>query len=326
MSYVFDALQRSEAIRTKSEIPLSLAATELLEGAERGAAAQWLSEAVAERSPRPEIDRTNPSFWPEGFQRKASVADVPAVEDDSLIKERGECFSQFQVLRVPAPQHNLLVCLTDVDSPAAEAFRLLGVRLRHLRMARELKSLLITSSVPQEGKSLVAANLACTLASRAQQKVLLLEGDVRRPSLAQLFGLPTVPGLCNYLKSECSVIKSIYRLEGPGFWILPAGDKAGSPPELIQSPQLPALMQKLNSWFDWIVIDSPPVLPFADTSVWTRLTNGVLFVARRGTSEKRKLQKALEALDQNKLIGALLNSSNGTADGDYNYYRRTPGA
>jgi capsular exopolysaccharide synthesis family protein len=326
MSYIFDALLRSEAKRTKSEIPLSLAATELLEGAEREAAAQWLSEAGAEHSPGPTIDRANRLFEPDAFQHEASAEDALAVEDALLIAEGRECFSQFQILKVSAPEHNLLVCLTEGDSPAAEAFRLLGVRLRHLRMARAVKSLLITSAVPQEGKSLVAANLASTLASRAQQKVLLLEGDIRRPSLAQLFGLPTVAGLCNYLTGECSLTASLYSLEGPGFWILPAGDKHGSPLELIQSPQLPALMHKLSSWFDWIVIDSPPVLPFADTSVWTRLTDGVLFVARRGTSEKRKLQKALEALDQNKLIGALLNSSNGTADSDYNYYRRAPGA
>jgi Mrp family chromosome partitioning ATPase len=85
-------------------------------------------------------------------------------------------------------------------------------------------------------------------------------------------------------------------------------------------------MQKLNSWFDWIIIDSPPQLPFADTTVWSRVTDGILFVARRGTSEKRKLEKAVEALDRHKLIGAVLNSSNGTVDRDYYYYRKTLGA
>jgi len=326
MSHIFDALQRSEARRTKSDVPLSLAATELLEAVERQAASQWDSEAVAERPAGPRIEPANLLFGPEGFGRDASAPDASAVADAFLSEERRENFSQFQTLTVSVPQQSRLVCLTDSDSPASEAFRLLGVRLRQLRAARELKSLLITSTVPQEGKSVVAANLACTLASGAQQKILLLEGDVRRPSLAQLFGLPEIAGLCNCLKGERSLVASVYRLEGPDLWILPAGDKPGSPLELIQSPQLPALMQKLNSWFDWIVIDCPPVLPFADTSVWTRMTDGILFVARRGMSEKRKLQKGLEALDRNKLIGALLNSSNGTVDRDYYYYRHSPEA
>jgi capsular exopolysaccharide synthesis family protein len=326
MSHIFDALQRSEASRTKSEVPLSLPGIELLEATEREAASQWMSETVTQHSSGPEIEHANLLFGHGGRKREASAADALAVTDALPIEDFREYFSQFQTLKVSAPQHSPLVCLTDVDSPAAEAFRLLGVRLRHLRTAREFKSLLITSAIPQEGKSMVAANLACTLASGAQQRVLLLEGDVRRPSLAQLFELPSVAGLCNCLKGERNLIASLYRLEGPGFWFLPAGDKPASPLELIQSPQLPALMHKLNSWFDWIVIDSPPALPFADTSVWTRLSDGILLVARRGTSEKRKLEKALEALDRTKLIGAVLNSSNSTVDGDYYYYRRAPGA
>ena len=205
--------------------------------------------------------------------------------------------------------------------PAAEAFRLLGVRLRHLNLSRKLKTLLITSTVPEEGKSSAAANLACTLASGGPQKILLLEGDLRRPSLAHLFGIPTVAGLSNCLEGTRDLMASVYRLEEPALWILPAGDMPSGHADLMQSPHLPALMQKLQIWFDWIVIDSPPVLPLADTSVWSRHADGILLVARRGTTEKRKLQKGLESLDSDKLIGALMNCSNGAADGDYYYYR-----
>jgi Mrp family chromosome partitioning ATPase len=91
----------------------------------------------------------------------------------------------------------------------------------------------------------------------------------------------------------------------------------------LQSPQLPVLLQKLDSWFDWIVIDSPPVLPMADTSVWARLADGILLVTRRGKTEKRKLQAGLESLDTTKLIGVLMNSSN---DGANDYYRAASGA
>jgi Mrp family chromosome partitioning ATPase len=94
-----------------------------------------------------------------------------------------------------------------------------------------------------------------------------------------------------------------------------------NPLELLESKKLPDLMEQLTAIFDWIIIDSPPVLPIADTSVWSRLADGILLVTRQGVTEKRHLQRGLEALDQEKLIGALLNSSRRTSDNDYYAYR-----
>jgi capsular exopolysaccharide synthesis family protein len=218
-----------------------------------------------------------------------------------------------------------LVCLVDRESLAAEKFRFLGVRLRQLRQNRPLKKVLITSSIPQEGKSMVAANLACTLARRHQQKTLLLDGDLRRPALSQAFGLGKLPGLCDWLQGEPGPMRNIYRLEGPGCWFLPAGSSPKNALELMQSGRLPALMDQLAAWFDWIVIDSPPVLPLGDTSIWSRLADGVLLVTRQGATQKRQLQRGLEAIEQSKLIGALLNGSREAATTDY-YSRYVPSA
>ena len=110
----------------------------------------------------------------------------------------------------------------------AEKFRFLAVRLRQLRQSRPLKKVLITSSIPQEGKSTVAANLACTLARRKPQKTLLLEGDLRRPNIAAQFGLGKLPGLCDWLSGETPSIH-IYLLENLGVWILPAGSAPQNP-------------------------------------------------------------------------------------------------
>ncbi len=320
MSHIFDALQRSEAKRTKSDVPFTLAVIELLERAERAAAAQTAMERTAEAGAG-EPERANSIFGPDGLGGAGTGPDPAVVGRAMEAVERAECFGQFETLETSITEQSLLVCITDPHCPAGEALRLLAVRMRHLRLRRELKSLLVTSTVPGEGKSMVAANLACALGSGEKQKVLLLEGDVRLPSLPRVFGMRNVPGLCNYLKGERSLIASIYYLANAGIWILPAGDKAREPLDLIQSPQLPELMRKLNSWFDWIVIDSPPVLPLADTSEWARLADGILLVTRRATTQRRKLQRGLEALDQNKFIGAVMNCSNGTASGDYYYYR-----
>jgi len=179
---------------------------------------------------------------------------------------------------------------------------------------------LITSTIPEEGKSTISANLAVTLARRKSQRVLLLEGDLRRPVLAREFGLPNLAGLSECLQGEAKLTTNIYRLEGAGLWFLPAGMPPENPLELMQSGRLSELLDQLTAWFDWIIIDSPPILPLADTSVWARLVDGILLVAREGTTQKRQLKRGLEVLNQPKLLGVVLN---GSTNADHsNYYQR----
>jgi len=293
MSQIFDALRRSEAERSGSDLTGLSDATELLELAERqGGARQVVHRAKDERQ-----------------TEKIGI----------------DQFRQFQSVRVLVPPQSKLVCITDEESLAAEKFRFLKVRLRHLQQKRLLKRLLITSSLPEEGKSMIAANLAYTLAKKQQQRILLLEGDLRRPSLAKQLGLGKLPGLSELLQGEPSPAMNIYQLEGLGFWILPAGSPPTDPLELLQSRDLSALMDQLGAWFDWIVIDSPPVLPLGDTSVWMRLADGILLVTRPGKTAKRQLQRALEAVEQSKLLGALVNGSREAARSEYygyGYYAR----
>jgi len=291
MSQIFDALQRSEAERAGIDLAQLSNATELLQAAERpGPAAVPPAHVFADQVSKP-AEPSRPTLNPE-----------------------------FDSLPVSIPPESRLVCLTDGDSLAAEKFRFLGVRLRQLRQARPLKKVLITSTVPNEGKSMVAANLACTLARRRQQKTLLLDGDLRRSTLARQFGLGKVPGLSEWLQHQSGPMANIYRLESAALWILPAGSTLQNPLELMQTGALSALLEQLATRFDWIVIDSPPVLPLADTSVWARLVDGVLLVARQGVCEKGQLKKGLEALDQSKLLGTLINSSTDVAHSDYYYH------
>jgi capsular exopolysaccharide synthesis family protein len=321
MSRLFDALQRLETERSGIDSPALLTATDLLELAER----QAVAEREAAGQPEPPDAREIAEYETLSSPRAVppmGMAVESAVEAD---KSRDQ-FSQFPSLQVSIPHQNRLVCLTDNESLAAEKFRFLGVRLRQLRRSRQLKKVLITSAIPQEGKSMVAANLACTLARRPQQKTLLLEGDIRRPSLSQIFGWGGIPGICEWLQGENGPMTSIYYLESASLWVLPAGSTPNNPLELLQSGRLSALMDQLTAWFDWIIIDSPPVLPLADTSVWSRLADGILLVTRQGTTEKQQLQRGLEALEPKKLIGALLNCSTNTAHSNYYYHYRPPAA
>ncbi len=303
MSRIFEALQRSESERSGAPLAPPALATELLQVVEREASALAPKDLPASE-----------------FARRDFVEQEFAQNDFAQ-----NDLSQFPSLTVSLPEDSKLVCLTAQESFGAEKFRFLGVRLRQLQQSRQLKKLLITSTIPEEGKSTVAANLATILARRQQPKILLLEGDLRRPSLGKQFGLGSLPGLSEWLQGEPRPIQHIYRLEGPNLWFLPAGRPPANPLELMQSGRLSQLLNQLSAWFDWIIIDSPPILPLADTSVWARLADGILLVTREGTTKKGMLQRGLQALEQSKLLGAVVNSS---ANPDHsNYYQRYgPGA
>jgi capsular exopolysaccharide synthesis family protein len=233
---------------------------------------------------------------------------------------------------VPPPFHSVeswpnlssrLVYFTEPDGMAAEKFRFLSVRLRQMQQNRTLKKILITSSIPQEGKSTVAANLACTLAPRDQQRTLLLDGDLRRPSIANVFGLGKIAGISEWLQGEGGPTNCIHQLKGTRLCVLPAGAPPKHPLELMQSGKLSSIMRKLSMWFDWIVIDSPPVLPLADTSIWLRMADGVLLVARQGVTERTLLKRGLEGLKSSKLLLTVLNGATKTVPSDY-YYQALP--
>lgn len=229
----------------------------------------------------------------------------------------------FPSVQVAPTPDSRLVSLTEKESLGAEKFRFLGVRLRQLQQERPLKKLLITSTISEEGKTTVTANLAATLARRKQQKVLLLEGDLRRPTQAQLFGGTRPAGLSEWLQSGTRTVSNIYHLDGPGFWLMPAGHPPDNPLELMQSGKLAELLDQLVAWFDWVVIDSPPVLPLADTSVWARFSDGILLVVRSGRTERQALQRGLAAIDQSRLLGLVVNNCTGHDEKDY-YSRYSP--
>jgi capsular exopolysaccharide synthesis family protein len=130
-------------------------------------------------------------------------------------------------------------------------------------------------------------------------------------------------GLSEWLRSDMPISEVIYQVNSPGLnlWLLPAGGPLPDPVELIQSGRLAALMDQLSTSFDWIIVDSPPILPVADTSVWARLSQGILMVVREAKTEKRQLQKALDALESSSLLGIVLNgSSNNQHKSYYTYY------
>lgn len=319
MSQIFDALQRSEAERVGDEQAVPAQAAELLRRAERLASAQKDAQTGMVGADRldlnGELRQTQAPGEAEPQFGSGAVRNGSSPKSD----ERLRILSQFRVQHFSIAPESRLVSVAEADSSAAEAFRLLGVRIRDLSRLRPIKKILVTSTIPQEGKTTVAANLACTLGRTTQQKILLLEGDVRRPAVSQMLGLMDNPGICEWLRGEAKLTDCISFFEDAGIWVMPSGKSPQNPLEVLQSNKLSALMAQLTEWFDSVIIDSPPVLPLADTSVWMRLADGIILVARHGVTEKKQLQRGLEAIDPQKLLGALLNCSKNQTLSHYYY-------
>jgi capsular exopolysaccharide synthesis family protein len=319
MSRIFDALQRLESERSGVDRTALPQGPELLKRAERAATSNWDAD-LARMEPETASVAVDDERSAHAASPLSRTAAAPLNYLEGLAAEEHlNSLSQFQSLEISLPSQSRLVCLTDRESPAAEAIRLLGVRLRDLSQARPLKKVLITSTIPQEGKSMISANLACALAHGSDERILLLDGDLRRPSLLQLFGIKKQPGIYEWLQEDREEVANIYRLKDAGVWILPAGNASTNPLELLQSQRLPALMDQITAWFDWIIIDSPPALPLADASVWMRSADGILLVTRRGITEKQQLTEGLEAMQADKLIGAVVNGSMASAYSGYYY-------
>lgn len=273
-----------------------------------------LPHSVTER-----VGRTTASKREASLPIGRNVTDDAASNADPFSRSESGVLEgkHIQTLNISSPVENRLVSLMLHDNAGSEGFRLLGIRLRHLQQEKALKRLLITSTVPREGKSTAAANLSCSLAKRGDQRVLLLEGDLRRPSLAKMFGLRTLPGLYERVQDGRPIFSCIYYLEEAHLWLLPAGSPPVDAPELLRPEGLNALLDRLSECFDWIIIDSPPVLPIADTSIWMPLSDAIVLVVRQGVSEKRPLERGIKALESKKLIGVLLNCSRTAPHSEY---------
>jgi len=320
MSYIFEALQRAEAERSGGSLPKNAdSVVDLLQGVEQEIArAQSSGEWTVASLPNSGDSAANSPL------AVAEVASAPSISDSPAAAQPDSPARTFADAKVLSPGLKLdsrLVCMTDQGGLAAEKFRVLGLKLRHLRERSKLKRIVVTGTAPEEGKSMVAANLALNQSRSKVLKTLLVDGDLRRPTVASRFGCErSLPGLSECLRGEQQLADVVYKLKGSGLWFLPAGSAPENPLELMQSGRLPQLLDRLSEFFDWIIIDTPPVVPVADTTFWMKLADGVLIVIREGVSEKKVVERALDAFDRTTLLGVVVNSCSRSEHN--NYYSR----
>jgi len=307
MSKIYEALLRAEMDRVASIAgrPDALPPTTTPPDAQSGL--------------RLEIARPAPQSTPQSDYQPLAATVAPSLE-----------FAQIRQV-VWSPSLHQLPAVEERGS-AVEQFRSLRSRMREFRDLNPLKSVLVSSGLPQEGKSFIAANLAISFARHKANRVLLIDGDMRRSSLHKLLGAPSEPGLTEYLSGISTLAEVMQRMapkpdgsplpSGLGsLTFIPGGADADNAADLSGSVRFQELIATASPFFDWIVVDSSPVNLVADGVNLARACDGVLLITRGGVTRYETAQRALVELKASKLLGCVLNAvpNPPTTGGYYGY-------
>lgn len=215
---------------------------------------------------------------------------------------------------------DILVTLTDSKSVAAEAYRTLRTNIQFSSFDEEVKIITVTSSRPSEGKSTVACNMAVTFAENGN-KVLLIDADLRRPTVAKKFKLPNSLGIVNLILEPERRDEIIHEDVIEGLDIVTSGVIPPNPSELLGSKKNRALLAKLREEYDTIILDTPPLLAVTDAQVLTTISDGTILVAQHGVTKKDEILQAKGLLEkvQGNILGVVL-SQIPVDDNSYYYY------
>jgi capsular exopolysaccharide synthesis family protein len=217
--------------------------------------------------------------------------------------------------------HPRLILLTDPQAPECEQYRTLRTQLFHAAEKKQLQTVTITSTLAGEGKTSTVINLALAIAQSKEKRVLVIDGDLRRPNVAAYLGVRAKTGLGEILRGEVEPLDTIFTVEGHELYILPVSREVANPTELLSSERWAAMMAELRRYFDFILVDSPPVMPFADVRLLANHTDAVMLVVRAGMATYDTVEKAIEALPAGKMLGVVLNGAENIEEaGYYDYY------
>jgi capsular exopolysaccharide synthesis family protein len=199
------------------------------------------------------------------------------------------------------------VLSAGMASPGAEELRTLRSRLYQIRDRQPLRKVLITSALPGEGKTFLTVSLAHMIVRQHERRVLIIDADLRRSQLHETLGAPMSPGLTDYLADQADELSIIQRGRDAELYLIPGGKSVSNPAELLSNGRFTVLLERLTPVFDWILIDSPPVVPVHDSSILAGFCDGALMVVRAGSTPFELVQKARMELKEKGLLGVVLN-------------------
>ena len=202
-----------------------------------------------------------------------------------------------------------LVSITQPHSTYCEEYRSLRTHILHKSQSKKLQSVVIASVNPSEGKSITSLNLSWLLAQTDGINALIIDSDLRMPSLTDYLGIETDKGLSHVLSNEVSLNDAIVKLEPAGLHILPGGESRSDVAELISGPKFKKILREARDMFDYVIIDAPPLGIFTDAALLINHADGAMLVVRAGRTSYKAVDRILETLPRDRMLGVVLNQS-----------------
>lgn len=308
MSRVHDALRRAEQTgvmpQSRPSAPVGpLVGTPVLEPAGNGAVHET---SLDDRLTNNGLTNNGPVQPRPGYGSAANLAGLLDLVEEVPFR---------------AATDSLLIDVSRPHEAPMEEFRTLRTRLNHMKTLQPIHSIVVTSASPAEGKSLSAANLALAQAHLAGNKTLLADFDFRRPIVHTLFGIDRSPGITDYLLGKVPLHQAIRKIAGTNLYVMPAGEAVINPLELLNLSEVKFMMDRLPELFNWVILDSPPLLFAADASLLGTLCHGTLLVVRIGHTTIDSVTRAMQSLCNNNVLGIVVNGARrGELYSKYTYY------
>lgn len=199
-----------------------------------------------------------------------------------------------------------LATTPEANSVLVEQFRRLAATLHNAQNGSGVRILMVTSASPDDGKTLTAVNLALVLSESYNRRVLLIDADLRRPSLGNVADVTDAPGLSDALKAATEQKLAILEVT-PTLWLLPAGRPDPDPIGGLTSPRMQHILEEAAGRFDWVILDAPPLAPMADANLLAKMVDGALFVVRAGRTPHAAVHAAIGSLGRERILGVVLN-------------------
>ena len=244
-------------------------------------------------------------------------------KEQSPISESQTVESQLKVAPLKVNNPMLLTSLRGERGPVAEEYNKLRSLIVKLTHGEEfLNTLMVTSTIGEEGKSLTALNLAIALAREYDHTVLIVDADLRRPNLHKQFGIDCKPGLIQCLKDNLPLSKALVKTGFGKLVFLPSGGILDDPVETLSSNRMKELVNELKNRYPerYVIFDTPPILPFADAQVLAPTVDGTIFVVREGKAKAKEVKEAINSLNGANLLGVVYNDAKSTARKKHYYY------
>jgi capsular exopolysaccharide synthesis family protein len=225
-----------------------------------------------------------------------------------------------EIVWTPSADSLLIDPARSMQAPTEE-FRSLRTRLNHMQSLQPMHTMVVTSASPAEGKSFTAMNLALAEAQLAGNPTLIADFDFRRPIIHSLLGIDRGPGITDYLLGKAPLDACVKRIANSSMYVLPAGEAVINPLELLNLKEVKQLIDALPRLFNWVILDTPPLLFAADASLLSTLTHGTILVVRIGATTIDTVTRAMQSLCENNVVGIVVNGARrGELYSKYTYY------